>query len=165
MVLALPHRNYPAQLAHPTTLFYRAVCTAIDNNNSPSLVFFRKQDSAANRLARASDLFKTTGSHGSKGIGCIRSSKKMTTATTPKISVCLPTFNGAKYVRQAIDSILAQSFQDFELIVCDDRSSDDTPQMVRAYADRDDRVKFTTNSERLGLFRNYNECISKARGQ
>jgi glycosyltransferase involved in cell wall biosynthesis len=89
----------------------------------------------------------------------------MNKLSTPKISVCLPTFNGAKYVGLAIDSILAQSFQDFELIVCDDRSSDNTPQIIRTYADRDDRVKFTTNSKRLGLFQNYNECISKSQGQ
>ena len=89
----------------------------------------------------------------------------MTMATTPKISVCLPTFNGAKYIGAAIESILAQSFPDFELIVCDDRSSDDTQRIISTFADTDDRVKFTINSQRLGLFQNYNECISRARGQ
>jgi glycosyltransferase involved in cell wall biosynthesis len=85
--------------------------------------------------------------------------------TTPKISVCLPTYNGARYVEAAIDSVLLQSFADFELIICDDRSSDDTQKIVARFANKDKRIKFNVNADRLGLFENYNECLSRSHGE
>lgn len=75
----------------------------------------------------------------------------------PCVSVCLPTYNGANYVGAAIDSILQQTFTDFEVIVVDDRSTDSTEEIVRAYGDP--RIKVFVNRVRLGLPRNWNRCI------
>jgi glycosyltransferase involved in cell wall biosynthesis len=52
-----------------------------------------------------------------------------------------------------------------ELIICDDDSSDQTPNIIRKYADQDARIKFTANTKRLGLFENYNQCITQAKNQ
>ncbi|WP_051975298.1 glycosyltransferase family 2 protein [Cupriavidus necator] len=59
----------------------------------------------------------------------------------PKISVIMPVYNGEKYVRSAIESILAQSFVDFELLVIDDGSTDQTGNIIQELVDRDPRVK------------------------
>jgi len=82
----------------------------------------------------------------------------------PHVSICLPTYNGAKYLRQAIESALRQTYGDFELIICDDRSTDATYDIARQFAKLDSRIKLTKNDHRLGLFNNYNACLSKARG-
>ena len=52
----------------------------------------------------------------------------------PKVSVCLPTYNGAKYLRESIESALGQTFQDIELGIVDDCSSDETVELARTYA-------------------------------
>lgn len=59
----------------------------------------------------------------------------------PKISVITPTHNGAQYLRQALDSVLGQSFQDFEHIIVDDGSTDETPRIIEEYARRDARIR------------------------
>jgi glycosyltransferase involved in cell wall biosynthesis len=89
----------------------------------------------------------------------------MTTEIAPQVSICLPIYNGAKYLRQAIESALAQTYSDFELIICDDRSTDNSFDIARQYAKRDARIKLTKNVHRLGLFNNYNACLAKAQGQ
>ena len=63
------------------------------------------------------------------------------------ITVCLPTYNGQKYVAAAIKSILAQSFQSFECLVVDDSSSDATVHIARSFADP--RLRIYANKERL----------------
>lgn len=59
----------------------------------------------------------------------------------PKISVITPTHNGAPYLRQALDSVLGQSFADFEHIIVDDGSTDETPRIIEEYARRDARIR------------------------
>lgn len=82
----------------------------------------------------------------------------------PLISVCLPVFNGEKFLSFAIESVLAQTHGNFELLVADDGSSDSSRQIAESYAARDKRIVFWTNEKRLGLFENYNETIRRARG-
>ena len=82
----------------------------------------------------------------------------------PRISVCIPTYNYARYLPCAIESVLSQRFGDFELIVQDDRSTDDTTDVVRGYASRDARIRFDVNPSRLGLVGNWNRCLSLAGG-
>ncbi len=55
--------------------------------------------------------------------------------TTPKISVCMPMFNASRYLRECIDSILAQTFTDFELLIADDGSTDNSVEIVASYTD------------------------------
>ena len=55
--------------------------------------------------------------------------------TTPKISVCMPMFNASRYLRECIDSILAQTFTDFELLIADDGSTDNSVEIVESYTD------------------------------
>ncbi len=82
----------------------------------------------------------------------------------PKVSVCIPTYNYADYLPLAIESVLRQSFTDFELIIQDDCSSDNTVEVVERYLS-DRRLIFQTNERNLGLAGNWNCCLSKAGGQ
>jgi glycosyltransferase involved in cell wall biosynthesis len=61
----------------------------------------------------------------------------------------MPAFNGAPFIAQAIESIISQSFPDWELIICDDGSTDDTAEIVRSFSDR--RIRFLQNRKNLGL--------------
>jgi glycosyltransferase involved in cell wall biosynthesis len=83
----------------------------------------------------------------------------------PKVSICLPIYNGTNYMAQAIDSALKQTFTDFEVLIANDRSEDGTLELIQDYARRDNRVKYWTNERKLGLFENYNECMRRAAGQ
>lgn len=83
----------------------------------------------------------------------------------PKVSICLPVYNGARYLASAIDCILAQTFEDFEILVADDCSTDESAQIISDYAARDKRIVSWLNEKNLKLFGNYNHCLSKAQGQ
>jgi len=80
-----------------------------------------------------------------------------------KVSVCIPTYNGAEFVAKAIESVLAQTFADFELLVVDDSSDDTTMDIVRSFTDP--RMRISRNEQRLGIPRNWNRCLSLARGE
>jgi len=82
----------------------------------------------------------------------------------PKISVCIPTYNYAHYLPLAIESILNQQFTDFELIIVDDCSQDNTEEVVGRF-EYDNRLSFERNEQNLGLVANWNKCLSKARGE
>lgn len=83
----------------------------------------------------------------------------------PLVSIGLPVYNGAKFVRHALDSILAQSFTDFELIISDNGSDDQTYEICEEYAQRDSRISLYRQEENLGAARNFNFVFSKARGK
>lgn len=84
---------------------------------------------------------------------------------TPRVSIGLPVRNGQRFIRQALDSLLAQTFTDFELIICDNASTDDTESICREYAARDPRVRYVRNATNLGPALNYNKTFDLARGQ
>lgn len=73
-----------------------------------------------------------------------------------RVSLALPVFNGERYLEQAIESLLTQTFTDFELIICDNASTDGTEAICRRYAALDDRIHYHRNDENLGAARNYN---------
>jgi glycosyltransferase involved in cell wall biosynthesis len=81
------------------------------------------------------------------------------------VSICLPVYNGAKYLAKALDSALSQTHEDFELLIADDRSTDDSASVIENYTRQDKRIKSWTNKKNLGHYGNYNACISKATGQ
>jgi glycosyltransferase involved in cell wall biosynthesis len=83
---------------------------------------------------------------------------------TPVISVLMSVYNAERYLRPALDSILAQSFGEFEFIIIDDGSSDRSPQVLREYAGRDPRIRLTVRPNR-GLTRTLNEAIELAYGE
>ncbi|HXC92641.1 MAG TPA: glycosyltransferase [Geobacteraceae bacterium] len=83
----------------------------------------------------------------------------------PKISVCIPTYNYARYLPETIESVLEQSFADFELIIIDDCSSDDTAVVVGRYVERDRRIRFSVNAKNLGMVENWNLCLTRAKGE
>ena len=83
----------------------------------------------------------------------------------PAVSVILSVYNGEKYLAEAIDSILAQTFSDFELIIVDDGSSDSTASIARAYAQRDSRIRFMQLARNMGLADARNHGIAAARGE
>jgi glycosyltransferase involved in cell wall biosynthesis len=84
----------------------------------------------------------------------------------PTISVCVPTYNGAAFLEATLESIAAQTFGDYEVLIVDDLSSDGTVAIAEAYAAGDDRVRVIRNSERAGSSaRNANQCLRRARGE
>ncbi len=79
----------------------------------------------------------------------------------PRLTVALPTCNGARHLREALAGLREQSGVDFDLIVSDDRSDDDTPAIVREVFG--DRARVSVNPERLGLAGNWNRCVELSR--
>lgn len=86
-------------------------------------------------------------------------------AAVPRVSIGVPVYNGARFLRATIDSLLAQTYTDFELIVCDNASTDDTEAICREYAQRDPRVRYVRNERNLGPAANYNRCFELSRGE
>lgn len=82
----------------------------------------------------------------------------------PTISLILPVYNGERFLREALDSIFAQSFTDFELIAVDDCSSDATPQILAEYAAREPRMRVHTNAVNSKLPASLNNGFRLARG-
>ena len=81
-----------------------------------------------------------------------------------KISVVMATYNGEKYIKEQMESILAQSLQYFEFIICDDCSIDSTVQILNEYAARDKRIKVFVNEHNLGFKKNFEKAISFCSG-
>ena len=78
----------------------------------------------------------------------------------PRVSVLIPTYNCARFLSQAIDSVLAQTFQDFEILVVDDGSTDDTAQVVARYP----RVRYIRR-EHCGVSASRNAAVAAATGE
>lgn len=83
----------------------------------------------------------------------------------PKISVCIPTYNYDRYISQTIESVLCQSFTDFELLVADDCSNDSTDEIIRRYARQDSRIRYIRHQTNLGMVENWNYCLRQAKGK
>jgi glycosyltransferase involved in cell wall biosynthesis len=79
---------------------------------------------------------------------------------TPRVSIGMPVFNGEKYLREAIESILNQTFTDFELIISDNASDDNTGEICQSYAKQDDRVRYVRSDVNLGGAWNYNRVFA-----
>lgn len=93
----------------------------------------------------------------------LSSSSSMTPA--PRLSIGLPVYNGAHYVGRAIESLLAQTFRDFELIITDNASTDGTEGICRAFAESDPRVRYFRAERNQGVVENFNWCFRLARGE
>ena len=76
-----------------------------------------------------------------------------------KVSIGMPAYNSEDIIGAALDSLLAQDFEDFELIISDDASQDRTPEICREYAETDDRVKYHYSATNVGALRNLNRVF------
>jgi glycosyltransferase involved in cell wall biosynthesis len=83
----------------------------------------------------------------------------------PKVSVLVPVFNSEEFLAECLDSILAQDFSDYELLISDDGSTDGSAALIEKYAARDDRIRCWRNPVNLGQAANLNLCLRVARGE
>lgn len=84
---------------------------------------------------------------------------------TPRVSIGLPVFNGEDYLAEALDSLLAQTCTDLEIIIGDNASTDGTSSICRAAADGDSRIRYIRHEENLGAAPNYNQVFAESRGE
>ena len=83
----------------------------------------------------------------------------------PRLTVGLPVYNGERYLAESIESLLGQSYTDFELIISDNASTDDTPGICERYAKQDRRIRYYRQPRNVGLAPNHNFCTEQARGE
>jgi glycosyltransferase involved in cell wall biosynthesis len=81
------------------------------------------------------------------------------------VSIGMPVFNGELFVEEALESLLSQSFRNFEVIISDNASSDRTEEICRAYANADARIRFYRNKDNMGAAKNYNRVFELSRGK
>lgn len=83
----------------------------------------------------------------------------------PAVSIGMPVYNGEKWLARALDSLLAQTFTDFELIISDNASSDGTGEICRGYAEKDKRVSYYRNETNIGARGNFSRVVDLAQGR
>ena len=81
------------------------------------------------------------------------------------VSICIPTYNGERYLRDTLDSVSKQTYTDLEIIINDDCSSDETVIVANNYAKYDKRIKIYQNTKNIGLVQNWNKTIRYASGK
>ena len=81
----------------------------------------------------------------------------------PKISIGMPVYNGEKYIREALDSLLAQTFTDFELIISDNASTDNTEKICREYMSIDNRISYLRQVKNVGAVANFDFVLAQAK--
>lgn len=88
-----------------------------------------------------------------------------TNTSQPRVSVILPTYNRAEIITKCIDSVILQSYNNWELIICDDCSTDNTEDVCRHYSTKMSKVQYLKSSSRNGLPKNRNIGLKQARGE
>ena len=83
---------------------------------------------------------------------------------SPKVSVIMSVYNGEKYLKEAINSILNQTFKDYEFIIVNDASTDKSIKILEEYAKKDNRIGLIHNEKNIGLTRSLNKAIKSANG-
>ncbi len=87
------------------------------------------------------------------------------TSKMPRVSIGVPVYNGERYVAETLYSLLAQTFEDFELIICDNASTDRTEEICRTYAEKDARISYVRHAENLGATKNYRRAFELSSGE
>lgn len=82
----------------------------------------------------------------------------------PRVSIGLPVYNGELFIRETLQSLLRQSYQDFEIIISNNSSSDDTERICREFVERDERIKYIRQQENIGAIENFRFVLNEARG-
>jgi glycosyltransferase involved in cell wall biosynthesis len=85
--------------------------------------------------------------------------------TAPRLSIGLPVYNGEEYLAEALDSLLGQTYRDFELIISDNASTDGTADLCRHYAAADPRIRYLRQPRNIGCAGNHNVVFEVARGE
>lgn len=83
----------------------------------------------------------------------------------PIVSVCMPVYNQDKFLAEAIESVLRQTYRDFEFLIIDDQSTDNSADIIQAYARKDSRIRFIINERNIGMVHNWNRCLKEASGE
>jgi glycosyltransferase involved in cell wall biosynthesis len=86
-------------------------------------------------------------------------------SAVPRLSIGLPVFNGEGYLAESIEALLGQSYEDFELIISDNASTDSTPGICHHYEKRDSRIRYVRQPLNIGLVPNHNFVVGQARGE
>lgn len=81
------------------------------------------------------------------------------------VSICMPVYNGERYLKECLDSVLSQTYENIEIVVVDDGSSDNSSSIVEEYARKDNRISLHRNEKNLGLVGNWNRCMELAKGE
>lgn len=81
----------------------------------------------------------------------------------PLVSVCIPAYNNAAYIKETIDSVLNQTYQNIELIIADDQSKDNTVEVIKSI--KDNRIRLYENEKNLGMSGNWNHCLELCKGE
>jgi len=89
----------------------------------------------------------------------------MTTRATPRLSIGLPVYNGEPFLAESLEALLGQTFENFELIISDNASTDGTADICRRYAKQDSRIRYFRQPGNLGCNPNHNFVIEEARGE
>ena len=83
----------------------------------------------------------------------------------PLVSIIMGSHNGERFISRCIDSILIQTYENWEFIICDDCSSDNTLSILKKYSEQDCRIRYIQNTENRGLAYSLNECLKIAKGK
>ncbi|WP_353932005.1 glycosyltransferase family A protein [Okeanomitos corallinicola TIOX110] len=83
----------------------------------------------------------------------------------PKLSIGLPVYNGETFLQESLDCLLNQTFSDFELIICDNASTDNTEEICRNYAAQDQRIIYYRNPSNIGCACNFNRVLKLSQGE
>ncbi len=83
----------------------------------------------------------------------------------PRVSVCIPTYNSDKYLAESIESVLEQTYSDYEILIIDNCSTDNSREIIKKYAGKDRRIIYTFNEKNLGMVNNWNLCLTLAHGE
>ncbi len=81
------------------------------------------------------------------------------------VTICIPLYNGAKYLHECLESAINQTYQELEILVVDDLSTDESILIVKKFIEKDNRVRLIQNKENLGLVGNWNKAIQEAKGK
>jgi glycosyltransferase involved in cell wall biosynthesis len=84
---------------------------------------------------------------------------------SPLVSICIPTFNAEKYLKECLESVISQTLTDFEILIVDNQSTDQTLEIVKSYAEHDSRFRIIVNEHNIGAINNFNRCAELANGE
>ena len=86
----------------------------------------------------------------------------MKVENSPLVSICIPTYNGASFLEETLNSAINQTYKNIEIVITDDSSSDNTIELCKVFAQKDSRIKVYENEKNLGLVGNWCESVEKA---